>query len=249
MSNKSKYTLVLQGKLHEHTIRMCNFHKDIDTVVSTWHPSAYARTFLESAMRPNLTIITNEIPDVGGIDNNANRYYQYTSTLYGIEAVKTEFVIKARTDEYYSNLDRIIDASISTPDKLVTNDVFFRKTRVYPYHPSDHLIVGRTAQMALVFRDCLMQCKLQSFNGVPEQQIAMTFIAQKENTSISDLPLQEKFTKQINKLMVKHFDVVSSSELGKFCVRYNYLNRQWKTLDYIEHDRDVCKSHSLSTEL
>ena len=245
---KENYTLLIQGKLHEHTIKMCNLHTDMKTVVSTWEPEASVRKFLESAQRPNLTIIANPVPDVNGINNQANRYYQYTSSFYGIEAAKTEFIIKARTDEYYSNLDPIIAASISTPDKLVTNDVFFRKTEVYPYHPSDHLILGKAAYMSSVFKDCMEQCKLLTFMGVPEQQIAMTFIAQKENKNITELPTKENIA-EVNRLMVKYFDIVSTSKLGEFVVKYNSVNKQWKTTEYINLEKDVHTSHSLGTEL
>ena len=248
MIDRTKYTLVLQGRLREETIRMCNFHKDIETVVSTWEPEASVRKFLENAQRSNLTIIANPVPDVNGINNDSNRYYQYTSSFYGIEAAKTEFIIKARTDEYYSNLDPIIAASISTPDKLVTNDVFFRKTKVYPYHPSDHLILGKAEYMSSVFKDCMEQCKLHTFKGVPEQQIAMTFIAQKENRTISSLPTKENIA-EVNRLMIKYFDIVSTSKLGEFVVKYNYMSKQWKTTEYINLERDVHTSHSLGTEL
>jgi hypothetical protein len=250
MIDRTKYTLVLQGKLHEHTIRMCNFHKDIETIVSTWEPYASARTFLESALRPNLKIVTNPIPDVEEINNDANRYYQYISSLYGIEMVNTEFVIKARTDEYYSNLDFIIAASDSMPDKIVTNNVFFRKTRFYPYHPSDHLMLGKANYMASVFRECMHQCKSANVppKAVPEQQMAMTFIAQRENKPISELPTNENEA-EVNQLMIKYFDVVSTSELGKFNVKYNYLSKQWENIEYIDRERDVCNSHSLEEEL
>ena len=248
MIDRTKYTLVLQGKLHEHTIRMCNFHKDIETIVSTWEPYASARTFLESALRPNLKIVTNPIPDVEGINNDANRYYQYISSSYGIEASKTKFVIKARTDEYYSNLDVIIAASASTPNKIITNDVFFRKTKFYAYHPSDHLMVGNANCMISVYKDCMQQCKLHMFKGVPEQQFAMTFIAQKENRTISELPTKENEA-DVKRLMIKYFGIVSTSELGEFVVRYNYMSKQWENTEYIDRERDVCNSHSLEEEL
>lgn len=249
--NEDNYTLVIQGSLHIYTARMCNYHKNLNTVVSTWKSSIDPEEFLKDCLRPNLTIVVNDLPDITGINNNANRYYQFMSSLYGMQAVKTKFAIKARSDEYYSNLDPLIAASIESPEKIVTNDVFFRKTKAYPYHPSDHLMVGKTEYMTTMFSDCANKCKNQIFPGVPEQQMGMMFIARRENENDShaDLPQGPNNHQKITELMVKHFDVVSTSELGEFVVMYNGLNSHWRNTGYIDRQTDAYTSHSLATEL
>jgi hypothetical protein len=249
--NKENYTLVIQGKLHINTARMCNYHKDVNTVVSTWKSSIDPEEFLKDSLRPNLTIVVNDLPDVTNINNTANRYYQFMSSLYGMEAVKTKFAIKARSDEYYSNLDPLIEASAASPEKIVTNDVFFRKTKIYPYHPSDHLMAGKTEYMTTMFSDCANKCKDKVFSEVPEQQMGMMFIARRENGNDShlDLPRGPNNYQKITQLMVKHFDVVSTSELGEFVIMYNGSNRNWRNSGYIDRQTDAFTTGSLATEL
>jgi len=251
---KENYTLVIQGKLHEHTIRMCNLHKDMKTVVSTWGTVEDAEKFLKPALRSNLNIVANPLPEIyDGINNNANRYYQFKSALYGLGLVDTEFVIKARTDEYYSNLEPIINTSYASPKKFITNDVFFRKTEFYEYHPSDHLIAGKTEYMISVYKDCINKCReTQSTRFVPEQQMAISFIAQRtygDGASYMDLPKGTECRKEVKQLMIDHFDIISSTELGEFCVTANCFNRQWKNTTYVDSNIDAHTSHSLAQEL
>jgi hypothetical protein len=255
--DKRDYTIVIQGKIHERTIEMCNFHRDMETIVSTWDSDIPHEQFLQKALRPNLTIVSNPLPDTENINNVGNRYYQFMSSLHGMRAVKTKFAIKVRSDEYYSNLDPIIATSISSPEKMITNDVFFRKTKFYQYHPSDHLMAAKTEYMISLFEECCIMCKNNYF-CVSEQIIGMTYIAQQESRasnqkySYLDLPAinrPENFL-AINQLMVKHFDIVSSFELGNFYVTANFLKNFWNDCTYyIADPTDVRNSHSLAQEL
>lgn len=84
------------------------------------------------------------------IYNEQNRYSQFFSTLLALQACHTKYVVKTRSDEFYSNLMPFVDAIMENPRKLVTNDVFFRNSSM-PFHPSDHLMGGKTSLITSMF--------------------------------------------------------------------------------------------------
>ena len=49
-----------------------------------------------------------------------------------------------RTDEYYSNLDKVFTKMKRNPEKIVSSSMFFRKYGMYKFHCSDKLLGGAT---------------------------------------------------------------------------------------------------------
>lgn len=88
----------------------------------------------------NIKIIENTLPKINNYHNSQNIYYQCFSVIKGLECINTQFVIKLRSDEYYTNLDTILK-TLPT-DKISTNNVFVRDVSYKPFHLSDHMIVG-----------------------------------------------------------------------------------------------------------
>jgi hypothetical protein len=83
-------------------------------------------------------------------NNRQNKYLHFFSVLMGLRIVTTEYAIKMRADEFYSNLTKFEEAILSYPDRIVTNDVFFRNHKM-PLHPSDHLMGGSLKNMVEMF--------------------------------------------------------------------------------------------------
>ena len=77
-------------------------------------------------------------------DNQQNRYLHFFSVSLGLETVKTPYAIKIRSDEFYSVLRPFVETMDKHKNKVVTNDVYFRKATDRPIHPSDHLMGGKT---------------------------------------------------------------------------------------------------------
>lgn len=243
------FTLLIQGPVLRNLIIMANYNNYLETVVSTWwYPVIDNESHLY--YRENLRIVVNPLPDVRNIYNDQNRYYQFKSTYSGLREIKTKYTIKVRSDEYYSDLMPAIRKFLEDPNKILTNNVFFRKTRCLPFHPSDHLIIGKTKDLEKVYKTCITECEKNGnrleigvFNQipktiVPEQQFAINYIKMKEGrgfklpTKLAEIDLMKELTK-------KHFDVINSGLLGDFFVTSRKLGKFDNNFGFILPEIDV----------
>lgn len=144
------FTVVIQGKLTPDTPKTVAHYRNFGKViVSTWNNNA---VLLEEVSRiPDVTLIASDDPPYRAY-NNQHIYCQCYTTLQGLRCVRTKYAIKARSDEFYYNLDPFINKVIKNPNKLVTNNIFFRHDREAKFHPSDHLVGSSTRNMMLTYR-------------------------------------------------------------------------------------------------
>lgn len=164
--------------------------------------------------------------------NYANIFKQALSTYNGLKQVDTEFVIKVRSDEYYTDLLSIVNQMKANPECLVTNNVFFRRDSFLKFHPSDHVMACKTELLLKTFR--VLIATLSSVKGsnhqlpgrnfgypqlrnglVPEQLIALSFLKAKGVTPDSGRSREQ---------MREHVRLVRVSEMGAFTVRANAFN-------------------------
>ena len=99
-SNNLNTALLIQGPYvnnvtEEMILRNRDTFKEI--VFSTWNSPAEINI-------EDVKIIQNPLPIINDFHNSQNIYFQVCSTIYGLENIKSRFVIKARSDEYFSNL-------------------------------------------------------------------------------------------------------------------------------------------------
>ncbi len=83
--------------------------------------------------------------------NNQNIYYQVYTTLKGLESIDTEFVVKVRSDEIFTDLTEFINNIYDHPSKLHCTNIFLRKKSNYPFHISDYIIGGKTIDIHHMF--------------------------------------------------------------------------------------------------
>lgn len=93
------------------------------------------------------------------IYNNANCYRQFFLVRKALDQVDTEYVIKVRTDEYYTDLSPVMEKIVADENKLVTTNTYFRKPEIRPWHPSDHVFGCKTEHMKNVIDKCLEFCE------------------------------------------------------------------------------------------
>jgi len=252
------FTLVIQGPVHRNINTMALLHPNVNTIISTWddptwtHPTV--REYLEPLRRENLQIIVSKLPKKEKMDkmfNKQNRYYQFLSTFKGLQWVQTKYAIKVRSDEYYSNLEPLMMTFLQDTDKLVTNDVFFRRSEYLRYHPSDHIICGQTEKMRRLFELLMYDCQFNhdmlkfapfdqhDFFLFVEQQIGMKYIEMNEKVEQYPYKIPKEF-EEVKRLMVKYFDIVNNSMLGDF---YAVANSEGKTYinsyDYYDPAKDI----------
>ena len=76
--------------------------------------------------------------------NNTNRVNQAYTTFHGVKYLldngSYDLIIKTRTDEYYEDLEPLIDQAANDLSKIHCGNVFFRKT--FPWHIGDHIYIG-----------------------------------------------------------------------------------------------------------
>lgn len=231
---------------------MANHHRYLSTVISTWwYPVINDEAVLYQ--RPNLKLIANQTPNVENIYNNQNRYFQFKSTLEGLKQISAEYTIKVRSDEYYSNLTPAVQKFLANPEKILTNNVFFRKTQYMPYHPSDHLIIAKTELLKKVYEKCISECEKDSeileqgyFNQipkrvVPEQQFAINAIKILEKPRFK-VPTKIKDIDKMRALTKKHFEIVNSSLLGKYFITSKKHGKFDNNMNFLLPEIDVINS-------
>jgi len=114
------------------------------------------------------------------IYNYNNAYYQFDSTLAGLSQVTTKYVVKLRCDEFYTFIDPVLDKirEPSSKPKLTTSNTWFRKSEEFPWHPSDHIVAGKTDIMLNAFKKAREFCMR---GGYFEDKDAKRIVGQGEN--------------------------------------------------------------------
>lgn len=136
----SQFTVLVQGPLDSTSLDHIEYYKTLGPVViSHWDTCDESLLDLISGCR----VIRKPLPV-------HKRYlrdtfdYQIHSILNGLSAVETTYVIRTRSDEYYGNLEPMIDKFNKDVNKVVSGNVYFRKWQNSQFHIGDHLFVGRT---------------------------------------------------------------------------------------------------------
>ena len=65
-------------------------------------------------------------------------------TFKGLQKIKSEYTLKIRSDEYFSNLNPIIECISKNPNKLVCGNIFYKPWRINPFHMGDHIFACKT---------------------------------------------------------------------------------------------------------
>lgn len=161
-----------------------------------------------------------------------NMYYQTLSTYYGLLNVKTKFVIKFRCDEYYSDIQPLIDNILLNENKVIISDVFIINNYLFPYAISDHIICGKTnlllksfKTLKLYFESNIIQNKYNILNNILiitfEQLLGCTLLIELGHKLYFDI-------NHIHKLMYNNFIVIKVSKLGNFIITSNIYNLDFK---------------------
>jgi hypothetical protein len=138
-------TIILQGRCDVEPIKLwIENYSEWNVIISTWIDSDLPFEFPH-----NWKIIKSEYPERYG--NFQNLDYQVTSTLNGLQEVKTKYVVKLRADEYWSNMEVVYNRMKTDENKVLCGSMFFRPLGLYAYHISDHIICGTTENLKVMF--------------------------------------------------------------------------------------------------
>jgi hypothetical protein len=158
-----------------------------------------------------------------------NMYYQTLSTYYGLLNVKTKFVIKFRCDEYYSNIEPLVNNMLLNENKIIISDVFIINNYLFPFAISDHIICGKTNLLLKSFNILKLYFESDESILVKYNILNNIFIVSFEQllgiVILLELGYKLNFdTSYIHDLMYKNFIIVKVSNLGNFVISSNIYN-------------------------
>lgn len=177
-------------------------------------------------------------------NNQNNRFFQYYSTEIGLRNVTTEYTLKIRNDEIYTDLEPFVTAIEENPSKITTSDIFFRNSKTFSFHPSDHLVGGKTAilldgfSLARKISEDITLTKLYPVfefakidrEYTPEQQLCLSFLAF----------LTTKYSLNDHvELMKSTFLIVRSKELGSFHIKQNHKKEHYTDESFFDENTDI----------
>lgn len=208
--NKNSYvddiTFIVQGRLDKHIYfkNICNLSKYGAIVESVWDRNL------------NLEDVNNYIRK-NSISNGQNIYLQVYSVFSGLAKCNSKFVIKVRGDEYYFDWIPYIQKLRCNPDKVITTNIFFRTTRTYPFHISDHIIGSTKENMEKMFftakENLDGRIKLPNINiNIPEQVLTFSYLSCVTN----NLDI-----KNASNIMKTYFDLVRLHDFKDFIVTFS----------------------------
>ena len=133
-----KITFVIQGPLTSETIKTAEIAKKHgEVIVSCWDNDCPSLT---KNLSKHARIVKNKFFKPKGY-NFQNIQYQIKTFFEGVRATKTDYVIKLRSDEYFTDMSSLVDTARKNPNKITTCNFFFRPDVLF--HPSDHIIGGK----------------------------------------------------------------------------------------------------------
>jgi hypothetical protein len=223
-------TVIIQGRLMQDSYDFyIKNYTEFPVIISTWVDNKIDFTNLPQ----NFSVILSPYPDNYGAQN---LHLQIISTLTALEKVKTKYVIKLRGDEYYSNLQYIVNSIKVDPTKIHTSSIFFRAWQYAEYHISDHIMAGRLDNLMLMFSQSKYNFETGKVNvskwkkdgkffkwvetHAPEERITKSYLNAKEPFRF------EKIDGRI--LMKEHFDILDIDLLQPYKIRANLFKKEWK---------------------
>lgn len=197
----------------------------------------------------NIDLVTDDITNYNDYYNNANVAYQSATSLNGLKKVDTEYVIKLRCDEYYTDLSEFIDLMKSAPEKLTTNNFLFAPDYHEQFHLSDHVIGGYTHNILGMFQTALDFCKKLSA-GTDPVHCSQLGVEGYRNLYNNGLLSPESFLcicfliskgisidcSQSKKIMKDHLQVIKTQDMGEFLCKMGGLS-------FRSHE-DIMSNHS-----
>ena len=210
-------TILFQGKLFPETESYIKKYKDLGFAVylSTYSESD---TFADKVILTDITDIDKLVTIKTGTTHSAK--YQIVSTLSGLKEINTSYVIKLRSDEYYT-LDKIINLFLSNPDKVITHNLFFRPAKPVwgNYHISDKIILGKTENLIGMFSTAFdiitNKIKINYEPRCAEDLLGYSYLHFKQNVDTNSFS-------NIN----NYFDFINFTDASPFCMKFNSITTE-----------------------
>jgi hypothetical protein len=161
--------------------------------------------------------------------NAQNIYLQMYTTYNGVKSINTEYTIKTRTDEFYSDWGYFLSQMTDNPNKIICNNIFFRKDS-RKLHISDHVLGGKTSLLTRITEKCLDN--LVDKERIPNKNNMLLWIAPETWITTSHLELVYDYDHVYNnkgdtkKMMSDNYHVVDIEKMGHYYVLFKHNRRK-----------------------
>lgn len=150
-------SILIQGPINEVSLGAIEdyskFSKNI--IISTWNLD---NTSIESIKKrfnyvDNLKVISHSQPDyikmisenkLFGVTIGTTWYWQVMGIYNGVVECDTKYIIRTRSDEYFKNLQPLIDKFFNNNQKFTCGNIWFKPKWFMPLHIGDHLYISKT---------------------------------------------------------------------------------------------------------
>ena len=255
-ARENTVSIIIQGPLNDRSIKTIPTYLTYgQVIVSCWDNDDLSRL---DAYRDQIDIVVNNYSDALPRARKTNQrnplILQNFTTHNALKKATGYFSIKTRSDESWPDLNPLLnmlrtnrdtkdlDTGIYNDYKIITSNIYFRYDKECKFHPSDHLIAGRTTRMKDVFYKTYIDCMYGSIAGVgPEELIGKSVVSTYRDpiTKSLDVP----FANRSVELMKKHFDIIRISALPRHTWTSSY--RKYDALhgeeDWCHHINDIDK--------
>jgi hypothetical protein len=214
-------TIVIQGKINPDVLLgWVHHYPDWKVIISTWITED-----LQNIEFPKHWMVLR-MPKIEDNLGYGNLYLQVKSTLNGLVYVDTPYCVKIRGDEFYSNLPLMIDEMKLNQSRIYCSTIFFRA--LFPncsFHISDHILVGTTDNMKIMFENSnqLMKNYFRFPEGgaerdTPEPYLGFGFIQKKEGIPLEEVESILNTSKVNQSMTLKWFGVFPLELLEPYTV-------------------------------
>lgn len=239
----SNFTVILQGPVKDpHHVLSSYKHytkQGFRVVLSTYKEFKYNEDTFKDC-----NVVLNKLNQINSKVRHSRTVTAYDNpVLFQALTVKsvlnlytpTDFIIKIRTDEFYSDLSRLTSLLLLYPNRMVTGSTFFRDISLIPFCPSDH-IVGlswKNARKKYEFAYNLMHSYVDiagydlTLTVVPPEQVLFKCFLHNQGVDI-----HEKDRKNVKNIMKQWVIGVPNRELGDYLVRASRKGLKWS--NYLE---------------
>ena len=221
-------TIIIQGRVLPECLEFyCKEYTDYNIIISTWEDVTIDKSILTS----NIKLIQSLKPIITG---KSNIFLQVESTVNALNLIDTEYCIKMRGDETYSNIEYVYHKIKSNNNKLYTTPIYFRHGVDCNLHPSDHLIAGKTQKLKNMFYNF----ENRDDKWPPEKKICVNYF---ENCKIN-------YESNIIQSMINNFDILDLNVMKPYSITTNSQKIKYHTNFIPEEHKSISEISMLLNE-
>lgn len=150
-------SILIQGPINEISLGAIDdyykFTKNI--IISTWNLNDDDISKIKQRFNyvDNLKVTSHTQPDyiklindnkLFGVASGTTWYWQILGIYNGLNSCDTKYIIRTRSDEYFKNLQPLIDRFFNNGKRFTCGNIWFKPKWFMPLHIGDHLYISNT---------------------------------------------------------------------------------------------------------